>query len=302
MGYPTAIVAAGIAMHMSPRILKAYDHFVTCVPSNNGIIAGCTQSTYWARMFLYAVIQTATYAYPQTIRTFIDDVSQKAYGHSPDEVVGTLVPAAVELAQGLQALGCKISDKSVIVARTKATRVTIQRRLRRQGLRLTTAARAKDLGVGMAGGSRRCTNYLRARIVKAKGRITRIKTLQRANKKACRMHNTGAWPQATYGKEAMGLAPGTVRSLRAMAAATVSGNAAGKCATTLIWLALGPDNDPAVRAAVDQVRMWFYLVAQHGMMYQISAEHGGRPKPGTTGQTTHGVLLLALWQQPWLPW
>ena len=90
MGYPTAIVAAGIAMHMSPRILKAYDHFVPCIPSKNGIIAGCTQSTYWARMFLYAIIQTATYAFPQTIRTFIDDVSQKAYGENPEEVIALL--------------------------------------------------------------------------------------------------------------------------------------------------------------------------------------------------------------------
>ena len=78
-GYPTAIMAVGVAMHMGPRVLNAYDHYEPCCLPSNGIIAGCTQSTFWARMFLYAVIKASTEAIPQTIRTFIDDVSQKVY-------------------------------------------------------------------------------------------------------------------------------------------------------------------------------------------------------------------------------
>ena len=57
MGYPIVALALGLSMHMAPRVVKAYEHYVMCDMPINGIIAGCTQSTFFARLFLYAVLQ-----------------------------------------------------------------------------------------------------------------------------------------------------------------------------------------------------------------------------------------------------
>ena len=120
---------------------------------------------------------------------------------SEEAIIQSIVPAAQALAEGMTGLGCIISEKTVIVARRQATMKSIQRKLHRRGIQISTAKHAKDLGVGTAGGSRRCTNYLRVRIIKARGRIQRIKMLQKINKKACRMHNTGAWPRPHMAKK-----------------------------------------------------------------------------------------------------
>ena len=83
---------------------------------------------------------------------------------------------------------------------------------------VTSATSAKDLGVGTTIGYSRCTKFVRQRILKARGRVKRIQALARANKRASKLYTTGAHPQATYGKEAMGMAPGAIQELRAMAA------------------------------------------------------------------------------------
>ena len=86
----------------------------------------------------------------------------------------------------------------------------------------------------------------------------RIRVLQSAYKKAGRLFNTGAYPQATYGKEAYGVSPGEIRTLRGLAA-QAGGGGGGKCSTTLIWLLMGLQNDPAIRIPKDQVRTWLFL-------------------------------------------
>ena len=64
----------------------------------------------------------------------------------------------------------------------------------------------------------------------------------------------------TYGKEAYGITPTQLAKLRAMAAEAVSTKTAGQCATTLIWIMLGQEQDPAIKIVGDQIRMWFYLM------------------------------------------
>ena len=56
--------------------------------------------------------------------------------------------------------------------------------------------------------------------------------------------------------------PSTLRDLRALAAAAVSTNVKGQCATTCIWLHLLPQHDPAVKMLLEQIKMWFWLLGQ----------------------------------------
>ena len=80
-GYPAVMLALGMQMHMALRGLKAYNtHPGYTVPSN-GIIAGCTQSTYYAKVYLGKIMDHyyLTWCHEQMIherhlRGFIDDI------------------------------------------------------------------------------------------------------------------------------------------------------------------------------------------------------------------------------------
>ena len=137
----------------------------------------------------------------------------------------------------------RISPKTVVLASKKGIGKDIVKRFRDIGIPTKYVLSAKDLGVGRVLGERRCTATLSKRISQTKGRIYRIKVLRRTNARAAKLVNTGAMPQATYGKEACGLSMEMVHRLRSMAACAVGSSARGQCNTTRIWLTLGMHND-----------------------------------------------------------
>ena len=55
--YPLDILILGLQLHMSPRGFKCYDHCPGVVLPRNGIIAGCSQSTTFARILLYRMLE-----------------------------------------------------------------------------------------------------------------------------------------------------------------------------------------------------------------------------------------------------
>ena len=57
-GYPRRIMALGLQMHMACRGLKCYNANPGYTMPTNGIIAGCTQSTTFAKVLLMEVMQT----------------------------------------------------------------------------------------------------------------------------------------------------------------------------------------------------------------------------------------------------
>ena len=57
VGYHIAILILGLQMHMSPRGLKCYNHCPGLVLPRNGIIAGCSQSTTFARILLFKMLK-----------------------------------------------------------------------------------------------------------------------------------------------------------------------------------------------------------------------------------------------------
>ena len=55
--YPLDILILGLQLHMSPRGLKFYEHCPGVVLPRNGIMAGCSQSTTFARILLYRMLK-----------------------------------------------------------------------------------------------------------------------------------------------------------------------------------------------------------------------------------------------------
>eukprot|EP00973_Karenia_brevis_P074750 10388268-Karenia_brevis.AAC.1 len=59
----------------------------------------------------------------------------------------------------------------------------------------------RDLGLDYTGGNRRATGTIRKRIAQARIRANRVGQLNKINKRARALYNTGVWPAATYGME-----------------------------------------------------------------------------------------------------
>ena len=70
------------------------------------------------------------------------------------------------------------------------------------------------------------------------------------------MHTTGVLPQASYGMEGVGYAPGIIRSLRTMAADSMGCSKQGRCPITAIALAKGLEWDPYVRGPIQVFKHW----------------------------------------------
>ena len=172
---------------------------------------------------------------------------------------------------------------------------------------MAVAAEAKDLGVGTTAGVRRTARYLQARICSVRGRVWRIKGLNRVNKKCAKLINTGAWPQATYGKEAFGISPAQMRQVRALAAAAATGEAPGKCPTTAIWLSLGPEQDPMIRLVEDIIHMWFSLWGTMDMVdvsrawWTAKGRFFTSPSPWSTVKGPVGAIIGILHNIGWKP-
>ena len=306
LGYPITAVALGVQMHMAPRILKAHDHYTMCALPATGIIAGCTQSNYFARVLLKMVLKGAMEAVlAQVTRTFVDDISQAVVA-GRDIVVST-VRAAHDLYLRLVREDCVISNKTVILSASKKNRAAIARMLHRRGVRVTPTTVGKDLGVGTSAGVRRVNKVLKARMFSIRGRLMRIRMLTMVNKAAARLYSTGAWAAGTYGKEAMGVSPTDARMLRAGAAAAMGGDRGQKCQTTLIWLTLGKEQDPAMKIPVEQVKMWLHIFGIHNSMEVYRAwtniksrlEHSDRPWSSVKGPM--GATIMTMKQLGWNP-
>ena len=220
---------------------------------------GVPNLTIFARIFLYARIASVTNAVPRAqLRSFVDDIAQTHRGN-----FGTAHDAkkvATLLTQHFKESRCKISKKSVILGNNKAFVESVIKHARRLGTCIKHVKTAKDLGVGTTAGIRRTTIATSKRYCNTAKRVKRIKILRRIDHRAGRLFNSGASPQATYGKEAFGTPPGLLQKTRAMAAQAVSTGTAGQCPTTLIWLGLGPEHDPAYKTVADQIRMWLWIV------------------------------------------
>ena len=107
------------------------------------------------------------------------------------------------------------------------TRKEIQSKLAAKGIFVTEATDSKDLGVGTSGAYHRRTKFVNHRVIKARGRVRRISMLAKADKRASKLFNSGAYPQAMYGKEAMGVCPSTMSQMRAMGAECANAGGGG---------------------------------------------------------------------------
>ena len=114
LGYPMMHLGLGLKMHMASRVLKVEDGYQFCKIPANGIIAGCLQSTYFAKALVHKVVDKYYHTPMCSIRQFVDDIAQRHHGPK-QHVIRDCVDVGASMAADLVSLGCRISPKSTLV-------------------------------------------------------------------------------------------------------------------------------------------------------------------------------------------
>jgi hypothetical protein len=120
---------------------------------------------------------------PSAFKVWVDDVPQVTLGRTEAEVCGHAVQAAAALVRGLEALGCSISAKSLLLCSSSTLGTAILAGLARHGIKVRQATSGKDLGVDVHHSRRRRIPTQRKRLSMAGKRLRTIRSLMRASKK-----------------------------------------------------------------------------------------------------------------------
>ncbi len=208
LNYSPRLLALGLQAHCGGRILQANGAVTTPIGNfDTSILAGCMQSTIFARIFLYHILDDIHKQWPMAgPKQHVDDLSQTVYGN--DEFVEKqLTESGIQLACNLHAAGLVISPKTVIIPKSSKAAQNVARALESKGFSVRLAADARDLGIDSTAGRKRCVKLQNSRLKKARLRGKRIRILAKTNAKAKRLTHTGMIPQATWGHEGMGMSP-----------------------------------------------------------------------------------------------
>ena len=177
------------------------------------------------------------------INSWVDDLSQRTCG-TAHIVADRVVECALGLVAGAAQLRLRISAKSVVQATSPQVLRTIQTKLADAGIVVQAVVAARDLGIDTTMGRKRAQKIATGRFVAGCWRAQRVECLTRVIKKAGKLARTGVKSQATWGHQAMGMAPTNLRAFKAQMAACTRARKLGGCVTTAMALQDGLAGDP----------------------------------------------------------
>ena len=279
LGYPISDLYMGILVHRSGRILRAHGGVSKYVTPRCSILAGCMQSTAWARVVLYDLLQEAHNRFSVSIQSWVDDLTQRSHGmHNGQsqrhQVILVSIGAGALIAQGMSKKGCKISiSKSVILATDLELATAVQAGiLQEAGIQLPIVQSARDLGIDSGFSKRRRLPTAGARVLKSVAKLKKLRQLARVSTKARRLFRTGVVPQFAWGQEAKGLAPTVIGGFRTRAGQGTGVRKPGGCLTTALATAFEPSNDPAQVLVVSLLQVWCRLWASDPKWHSAISE------------------------------
>jgi hypothetical protein len=234
LGYPIKELYIGILIHRSSRILRAKGGISRYITPGCSILAGCMQSTAWARVVLYDLLEAAHYRFALSIQSWVDDLIQRSHGmHNGQgqrqQVIEASIGAGSRIAKGMALKGCKVSgSKSVILATDPELASLVQAGISKEaGILLPIVQMARDLGIDSGFSKRRRILTACSRVKKSSAKLKKLLQLSKITTKARILFRTGVVPHIAWGQEAKGLAPTVVSDqLWAKAASSYLGKGA----------------------------------------------------------------------------
>ena len=191
----------GILVHRSSRILRAKGGISKYVTPGCSILAGCMQSTAWARVVLYDLLEAAHSRFAVRIQSWVDHLAQRSHGmHNGQgqrqQVIEASIGAGSPIAKGMTLKGCKVSgSKSVILATDSDLAAMVQEGINREaGILLPILQTARDLGIDSGFSRRRRIPTAGSRVKKSGAKLKKLLQLSKLTTKARRLFRTGVVP------------------------------------------------------------------------------------------------------------
>ena len=215
LNFPPAILNAVYEVYSGPRLLQAEQITSKPVHCSKGILAGCPVAPLIAKLVLGPVIDQFTAEFPRaSVDVWVDDISVDFTGMDANVVSREALDGYEQLKTGLEAIGLQLSTtKTGFLASTVECKRALS--LFRRDEQPQAHELLKDLGLGSSGGRRRRIGAQQKRLLKGKGRQTKLLHLKlRSRPVRVRIWKTSVHAAAGYGLEAQGIAPQRLRTLR----------------------------------------------------------------------------------------
>lgn len=225
LGFPLWILRLSLAAYRLPRTLRVGRAFSYLLTACRGIVAGSGFATAEMKLIMIRLIEKARRLAPMVVPTlFVDDIGAEVMG--PAKVVIEQLPKFVKsIAKSVTDAVMELSGtKCVCNASTDKLGRSLQENLK--PLNVKYQKQVKSLGVGLAGGRRRCSKFLKKRLLRFKFRTRKFRTMQAAGTSAAKLFRTGGKASMTYGEAINRVSDSLLRDQR-RTAAVVTAPAAG---------------------------------------------------------------------------
>ena len=245
-GFPDMLLHLAVETYRGGRIIVSDEVASPTAYACKGIIAGCPLAPTLSKLAVgESIRQTCTGPDIDYVGTWIDDISVDTEHKQADRAAAAVVRVFRRLHKALTADGHQVSiGKTYFIASSPVAERALKKKLGVGDPPIQTVA--KDLGMELTGGRRRCTHLSSARRSKAHARLGKLKGLRiKSPRTTSRIFSMSVLASGQWGHQAQGVSPKVMRSVRLQAASI-----AGRVNTGSIEVALemgGPSvQDPLV--------------------------------------------------------
>jgi len=221
-GYPPLLLHLAVSAYRGGRIILSDEVASPTAFARRGIVAGCPQAPTLSKLALGdAIRSTCKGPDIQFVGTWIDDISVDTEHSGPQRAASSVVRVYRRLHAALTAVGHQVSvGKTYFLASSRKAEKALKHQLGKDDPPVQSVA--KDLGMQLAGGRRRCTQLSAARRLKANARLGKLRRLQvRDAKVTSRVFSLSVLASGIWGHQSQGVSPNTLRVVRAQAAGVV---------------------------------------------------------------------------------
>jgi hypothetical protein len=263
--FPPIDAVLAYQIHLAPRVLQVSTVASQMIRVDLTILPGCFYAVPFVKSLMHEG-STLVHNISKHYKTYVDDVANLAMGYWGPDVQESIVLASILFKEKLVVKRkFQLSPKSAVVSNDFKLAVRVAKELAQHDIAVgVSAAGHRDVGVMFTGGGTRNLTIHKQRTSKAAKRTQRIVRVASVCRFARKLFVAGAYPQATWGHQVLGLTPTHCLKLRRQAASTTGvSQYCRRCLVSTIFVCFGRRRDPQQTVLQELVRLYAKLLPSH---------------------------------------
>ena len=258
-GYPLALLRMSLSAYRLSRTIGVDGCFSRTITATRGITAGSGFATSELRLLLLDVLEETHRSWGASVRLtlYVDDLTISVKGATSfvKNRLAAVIDQVVCTFHHKLALQVSVAKSVVVVSRLKLAKAVARRSKAKV---LKPAASAKLLGTGVAGGARRSTRVIKARLQKLRSSASRMWALRKQGVNTKLMARMAGTSSITYGDDIQGVSNTLLAQQVSTVARLASPEGGGRNPTTALYVIDGPNGtlDPTFSAHTLPLLHW----------------------------------------------